>query len=864
MFLRACVTAALGFAAVSLHAQTLLVAAPAPRAAAHADSLEEVLVELGVKDVGASTVHAFRGGDEAWIPLTTLLTAGDVEFERSGAADFRITLASGRKVTIDAAHATVHVNGAAVPVPAGALIVRGDDTYAASAPLAKWLGIRFEIAWSELRVTALGGKELPSQNRVARAASRFVSAPQTTAPAPEGARLTPSRPLLDGFVLDYGLTLPFDSPFREASYTLSGGVTLLGGALDATVASAGSITTSQYSWTGVWRDNPWVKQLRLGDVQITGTRFVEVRGFAITNAPFLRPTFFGFATYGEHVGVGYEVESYINGLLVGVDTAGRDGQFSRTLPVSYGSNLVDFKAYGPHDALGKFSELFQIYPQDFLPAGKVEYGVSAGQCENRFVCDYTGNADLRVGLTSRASIETGFELLQTDSTGRVARPYFDFSLNPTNSIFLQAQQLALSSTTVLARWQPSLDHSFTFTGGKFTSNDTASQIITGQTVRDHYGILYYLRPSFASGHSYLTVDARRIDADDGTHDRLRVSVGMQLPNGQLVPYVETDATRGAPGTGSSSSALIGMNLFVLPIRSLGPVLGQMIAYGAIERSNHGEGTSSLTLVRQFGNRFRVEAGGVWNGAGSPPTYTLRVLTDLPQARIITTANVGAGSGAGSNFVSGSILADPHAGRVSFVPGPALQRGGVTGRVYLDANVNGRFDAGDTPIVGALVRVGSVYALTDSTGRYSIWDLVPFEPVALAVDVSSLDSPLWAAEAQHVVLEPWPNRFQEFDVAIVPGGVVEGTLVDGRDANKPLAGVRVVLAETGTSRRMETTTFSDGGFSIIGVKPGRWSLMVDPRDLTTLKGGAAPVPFTVRAMENGDRVQGLQLVVGPQP
>ncbi len=109
-----------------------------------------------------------------------------MEFERTGAADFHITLASGRKVTIDAAHAAVHVNGAAVPVPAGALIVRGDDTYAATAPLAKWLGIRFEIAWSELRVTALGGKELPSQNRVARAASRFVSAPGTTPQTAKG------------------------------------------------------------------------------------------------------------------------------------------------------------------------------------------------------------------------------------------------------------------------------------------------------------------------------------------------------------------------------------------------------------------------------------------------------------------------------------------------------------------------------------------------------------------------------------------------------------------------------------------------------------------------------------------------------
>jgi len=43
---------------------------------------------------------------------------------------------------------------------------------------------------------------------------------------------------------------------------------------------------------------------------------------------------------------------------------------------------------------------------------------------------------------------------------------------------------------------------------------------------------------------------------------------------------------------------------------------------------------------------------------------------------------------------------------------------------------------------------------------------------------------------------------------------------------------------------------------------RWSLVVDPRDLATLGGSATPLPVTVRAMENGDRVEALQLTVGP--
>ena len=154
MLLRACVTAALG--ASLLHAQR--AATPAlPRA----DSLDDVLVQLAVHDAGSTTVRAFRGGDEAWLPVAALLVTGDVAYKRANAGSFAITLATGRRVTIDAVTSTVLVNGARNAVAQGALFVRDGETYAASHALAAWLGIRFEIKWDELRVTALGEKQPP-------------------------------------------------------------------------------------------------------------------------------------------------------------------------------------------------------------------------------------------------------------------------------------------------------------------------------------------------------------------------------------------------------------------------------------------------------------------------------------------------------------------------------------------------------------------------------------------------------------------------------------------------------------------------------------------------------------------------------
>jgi len=127
-------------------------------------------------------------------------------------------------------------------------------------------------------------------------------------------------------------------------------------------------------------------------------------------------------------------------------------------------------------------------------------------------------------------------------------------------------------------------------------------------------------------------------------------------------------------------------------------------------------------------------------------------------------------------VQGSVLWNRATSELSLTAGPALQRAGIAGRVYLDENVNGRFDAGEPVIPEAFVRLGQSGALTDSAGVFRVWDVVPFEPVALQVDSLSLPSPLWVPATAAASISLAPNRFLPFDVAIVAGGTVEGRVV----------------------------------------------------------------------------------------
>ena len=95
--------------------------------------------------------------------------------------------------------------------------------------------------------------------RIAREkAARRCIAPAMAAQAPDLA-LGTERPRWDGAVLDYSILAPSQDMLGGA-YSTGLGLNLMGGSLEATLASAGPPRDGNVrfdgSWTGVWRTNP--------------------------------------------------------------------------------------------------------------------------------------------------------------------------------------------------------------------------------------------------------------------------------------------------------------------------------------------------------------------------------------------------------------------------------------------------------------------------------------------------------------------------------------------------------------------------------------------------------------------------------
>jgi len=223
---------------------------------------------------------------------------------------------------------------------------------------------------------------------------------------------------------------------------------------------------------------------------------------------------------------------------------------------------------------------------------------------------------------------------------------------------------------------------------------------------------------------------------------------------------------------------------------------------------------------------------------------------------VTAGGLGAGM---TQFVQGSLLYDPASHGLAFASGPSVERAGLSGRVFLDRDGDGRWSPGEQLLSGVRLRAGFVTATSDSGGRYRVWDLPSFEPVLVAVDSATLASPLWVPAHGSVSVETGPNRFRELDLPILPGGVIEGRIVrETPTGTIPVAGAELQLRRQGSEEVRSLTSFSDGAFYLMGVKPGEYQLAVDPGDLERLGLAAEPLAFSLAAEPDGATVEGLEL------
>jgi hypothetical protein len=346
----------------------------------------------------------------------------------------------------------------------------------------------------------------------------------------------------------------------------------------------------------------------------------------------------------------------------------------------------------------------------------------------------------------------------------------------------------------------------------------------------------------------------------GTNTRARRGGWVLFHALRVLPWVRVSREHPGAARAPPPTTLV-LNSILLPMRRLGAGLGQVSARATLEATPSLETESgSVFLGRRIANRLRVEVGSAWQRHTRGATVTALLAAELPSLRAYSTLTAPRGTPAtSSHYLQGSAIYDREHGAVAFAPGPSLQRAGLSGYVFLDLNDDGRRGAEEPVIPDVRLQVGIGSTTTNSDGEYRIWDVTPYEATYVAVDTTSLRTPLWVPAHGAVLVEPNPNRFRVLDIPILPGGVIEGAVVrEAVTGDVPVAGVMVVLRHYKTGKERKILTFGDGSFYAIGVRPGEYELRLDQTAAQRLGVQANTVRFVVPVELDGATISGLTL------
>ena len=820
---------------------------------------DPIILELAVGRLGSRTVPAFRSGNDALLPLSQFAEEAEIATHTLAGGKIELTLQPGnRRVAFDPTSPEIRSGKVTIRLTPGDRVIQAGEQYLSTRVLTALLATDFAINWTDLSVALLDADSLPVGRRIARekAHAAFRAALQGGAP---DLALGSERPRWDGVVWDYSL-LASSQDLLGGAYSTGLGLNVMGGSLEASLASVGRPRDGEVrfdgSWTGVWRSNPRITQLRLGDGYATGPRPRSLRGFSISNSPFIRPSLFGDIPFQGGLGPGWQIEAYRGGRLLAIDSANALGRFSLDVPVEYGENPVDFVAYGPFGEVRQFNQTYRVV-SDVIPARRFEYGVSLGGCRGSS-CQANGNLDLRYGLSSRWTVRGGMDQFWRDTLPSLSHPYVGVAGSIGNAWALELEGVAAAVVRGAARYEPSQDIRVSTEFNRFATGPV-QPILTPPDRLTQWTTNLMTRPFSRQADIYVEASLDRITAVNGNTTSGRMGMSWYASRLRLAPAIRFSRFSDPSGIGTTAS-FASLNIFSFPFPELGPVMGRVTGRAAWEIDTRGSTTTMAAyLSRQLGNAINLEAGAGWN-RGIGTTISLFLSTQLPSVRATTSISAPLhGPAVASQFVQGSLLYDPAQRGLSFSGGPSLERAGVSGRVFLDENGNGKRESNEQLLPGVRVLAGFTSAVSDSSGRYRIWDLPPFEPVLVTIDSTTLASPLWIPAYGSMSLETGPNRFRGLDIPVVPGGVIEGRLVRNTPGGQaPVAGVPLRLKRVGSPEQRRLVTFSDGDFYLMGLKPGEYELSVDGDALARLGLSGDPLSFTMPASADGATVDGLEL------
>ncbi len=824
--------------------------------------VDEISVKLEVKGIGSKEIPAAYRDDEIFLSITSVFDFIKIRNIPNDNRDsiFGFFINEQNVYLIDVPNNRIVYKGVETKFKDDGFIPTETDLYLNLKYIKSIFGFEGAFQFRRLVVTLSSNEELPAIKEERQALMR-KNVRKLNGENDVDTVVERQHPFFHFGTADWALMTSDQSPGgNQTSVNLGLGSELAGGELNTSFnyySQQGFNEKLQfYQWRFVDNDAKAVRQVAAGKIftQSTATLYAPVVGVQVTNASTLYRKSYGSYTLTNTTEPGWTIELYVNDVLVDYKKADAGGFYSFEVPLVYGFTIVKLKFYGPYGEVRTSQQYINI-PFNFLPKNEFEYSINAGIVEDGKDSKFT-RASMKYGISRNITVGGGTEYLSSVTSGSFM-PYVNSSVRLAPRMLFTGEYThnvrfrGILSSRYRSGFQYELDYV------KYKKGQTA---IFYNYLEDRKAIISMpFHSKKFSMFSRLTVNNIILPNTQYTNTELSFTgfvgrVGVNLSSymsfaRSTVPYLYSVASATVP---LPAKSMLTAQLQYDHKTNI-PIFSKL----TIEKRIFKKGYASFAYQEYYNVKNR--------------NFLLGMRYDLSFAR----AAVSLLAGSNKTYsriaaASGSMVFDHKSGYASANNRTNVGKGGIVFKPFLDVNSNGLQDAGEPIVWGLKARVNGgrvVYDEKDSLIR--ILDLEPYNKYFVELKESGFDNISWKIRNKKLNIVASPNNFVLISVPVAVAGEVSGSVGVLRDGKKEPEGLGQVIVcifdSTMKNLVARTVSESDGYFSYLGLRPGKYIVTVDSAQISKIHMTLAKrkFPVTIHETVDGDMADWIDFVLIPE-
>jgi len=825
-------------------------------------------------------------GEQYFLPLKSLFEALDYSIEidvKSGTFSGRFSN-SGPGIQGDLTSGTLYENGRQIGLDPMNLLWHSNDIYAEAFWLSTWAPFDLEILPFEALIKVFPKTALPLELKLKRLANREKLKNKQAASPSHATRSQDPYRFVDWPFLNVGLHTSFQKqtqPHFQSNFNLHGfgdlgwmtGEFLLSGSgpnnqekpfdtalvtfhrrdvnanllgpLKATKVSIGDITTPQRTYAG---------------------RSSSGLGFKFSNVPLSNPSEFDRINLGGPLPPGWEVELYRDGTLIAFHQANLDHAYEfPDLPLFYGRNVFKLVFYGPQGQQKEHLRSFNV-GQHLIQPGKVYYRFAANRLDRRILpsnevlgkpTPFRYFAEVEQGLSRNMSWKAHATRLFVNNQwhnyagGHLRAAFQDLSLFSqvvhdlgTGNLYEIGFQSRLMGLRVNGTHLHFSNFESDLVGTLGLSNKTGLRFQGGVSGK-RFGQLAYgfnlNHQRFRNGKKELRI------AHHGSLSRRLISLNHQL-TWQEVSQPDFPSLAILSGGLATNTTLSGNRIRLRANYSLFPK-------GKLTRI-------STDVSRNFGPKLFLRGKATYDFHALQRKKVSLSMTRKFK-RLLLSGQFGfadrLGFSANVNF-NFQLARHPISRQWHSQPESIPDSMAIATRVFIDENMNQRFDKGEITIKKARFALNQIpiKTETDAHGEAFLKNLPAYIPFEISLIQESIENPWLVPTKRAFNAVGRPGKVLQIDFPLVPSVDIEGFVYRGQgDGKLAISGAQVRLLDKTGVMIADTKTEYDGFFLFEKIAPGTYFLDMDSEQLTKAK-VKIPPPQKIEVGEGNQMVESLNI------